>query len=76
MVGQRTFASSAWTQKGKVTRWERVLAEMDAVTPWARLLTLIAPLLSAGRARPAAAGAGEDAADREGHPSPEGSLMP
>jgi IS5 family transposase len=43
MVEQRTFASLAWTQKGKVTRRERFLAEMDAVIPWARLLALIEP---------------------------------
>jgi len=40
---QTTFASAAWTQKGKVTRRERFLAEMDAVIPWARLLALIEP---------------------------------
>jgi IS5 family transposase len=33
----------AWMHKGKVTRRERFLAEMDAVIPWARLLTLIEP---------------------------------
>ncbi len=43
MSAQRTFASLAWTQKGKVTRRERFLAEMDAVIPWARLQALIAP---------------------------------
>ena len=43
MGEQRTFASVAWTQKGKVTRRERFLAEMDAVIPWARLIALIAP---------------------------------
>lgn len=43
MGEQRTFASVAWTQKGKVTRRERFLAEMDAVIPWPRLLALIAP---------------------------------
>ena len=37
MGDQRTFASVAWTQKGKVTRRERFLAEMDAVIPWARV---------------------------------------
>jgi hypothetical protein len=31
MGEQRTFASVAWTQKGKVTRLKRFLAEMDAV---------------------------------------------
>jgi len=43
MEKQQTFASVAWTQKGKVTRRERFLAEMDAVIPWADLLRLIAP---------------------------------
>ena len=42
MGNQRTFASMAW-QKGKATRRERFLAEMDAVIPWARLLALIEP---------------------------------
>jgi transposase, IS5 family len=40
---QTTFASLAWSSKGKVTKRERFLAEMDAVTPWARLLALIEP---------------------------------
>jgi transposase, IS5 family len=40
---QTTFASVAWERKGKVTRRERFLAEMDAVIPWARLLALIEP---------------------------------
>ena len=39
----RTFAGLAWQHKGKVTRRERFLAEMDAVIPWPRLLDLIAP---------------------------------
>jgi hypothetical protein len=43
MEKQQTFASVAWTQKGKVTRRERFLAEMDAVIPWADLLGLIEP---------------------------------
>jgi IS5 family transposase len=43
MGTQRTFASMAWQAKGKVTRRERFLAEMDAVIPWTRLLGLIAP---------------------------------
>jgi len=43
MGNQRTFASMAWQTKGKVTRRERFLAEMDAVIPWTRLLGLIAP---------------------------------
>ena len=40
---QRTFASMAWNGKGKVTRRERFLAEMDAVIPWLRLVRLIEP---------------------------------
>jgi hypothetical protein len=43
MGDQRTFASVAWNQKGKVTRRERFLAEMDAVIPWKRLIALIEP---------------------------------
>ena len=52
MSEQRTFASVAWQQKGKVTRRERFLAEMNAVIPWTRLLALIAPHYpKAGRGR-------------------------
>ena len=40
---QTTFASLAWSNKGKVTRRERFLAEMDTVIPWARVLALITP---------------------------------
>jgi IS5 family transposase len=43
MEKQQTFASVAWTQKGKVTRRERFLAEMDAVIPWVELRRLIEP---------------------------------
>jgi IS5 family transposase len=43
MGNQRTFASMAWRAKGKVTRRERFLAEMDAVIPWLRLIRLIEP---------------------------------
>ena len=43
MGNQRTFASMAWNGKGKVTRRERFLAEMDAVIPWLRLVRLIEP---------------------------------
>ncbi|MGH7703421.1 MAG: IS5 family transposase [Gemmatimonadales bacterium] len=52
MSEQRTFASIAWQQKGKITRRERFLAEMDTVIPWPRLLALIAPHYpKAGRGR-------------------------
>ena len=40
---QTTFASAAWAKKGKVTRRERFLAEMDAVIPWKHLNRLIEP---------------------------------
>jgi IS5 family transposase len=40
---QTTFASVAWDKKGKITRRERFLAEMDAVIPWSRVLALIEP---------------------------------
>ena len=40
---QTTFESLAWTNKGKLTRREQFLAEMDAVIPWAKLLQLIEP---------------------------------
>jgi IS5 family transposase len=52
MSDQRTFASVAWTRKGKVTRRERFLAEMDAVIPWDCLIELIEPHYpKAGRGR-------------------------
>jgi hypothetical protein len=41
MGNQQTFASLAWCGKGKVTRRERFLAEMDAVIPGSRLVKLI-----------------------------------
>lgn len=40
---QTTFSSVAWQAKGKVTRRERFLAEMDAVIPWSQLLAVIEP---------------------------------
>jgi transposase, IS5 family len=40
---QTTFASLAWSAKGKTTRRERFLAEMNAVMPWGKLVTLIEP---------------------------------
>jgi len=43
MSEQRTLASVAYETKGKVTRRERFLAEMDAVIPWATLLALVTP---------------------------------
>jgi IS5 family transposase len=52
MSTQRTFAGLAWSQKGKVTRREQFLAEMDRVIPWAQLLALIAPYYpKAGKGR-------------------------
>ncbi len=43
MSEQRTLASVADEAKGKVTRRERFLAEIDAVIPWPALLALVAP---------------------------------
>jgi IS5 family transposase len=40
---QTTFASLAWNAKGRTTRRERFLGEMNAVVPWARLTGLIEP---------------------------------
>ena len=40
---QTTFASGAWEKKGKVTRRERFLGEMDQVIPWAQIQELIEP---------------------------------
>jgi IS5 family transposase len=50
---QRTFAGLAWSDKKKVTRRERFLAEMDRVIPWAELVALMAPHYpTAGQGRP------------------------
>ncbi len=49
MKKQQSFASAAWNRKGKVTRRERFLAEMDAVIPWPRLLQLIKPHYHQGK---------------------------
>ena len=43
MREQRTFAEMAWEKKGKVTRREQFLAEMNAVVPWRRLMAVIEP---------------------------------
>src|SRR5712692_7476866 len=52
MSTQRTFAGLAWSQKGKVTRRERFLAEMDRVIPWKQLLAVIEPYYpKAGKGR-------------------------
>ena len=53
MIKQQTFASAAWNRKGKVTRRERFLAEMDAVIPWSLLVGLIEPHYpNSGKGRP------------------------
>jgi transposase, IS5 family len=43
MSEQRTFAGLAWRTKGRVTRREKFLAEMNAVIPWNRLVAIIEP---------------------------------
>jgi IS5 family transposase len=40
---QTTFASATWDRKGKITRRERFLTEMDAVIPWSAIQALIEP---------------------------------
>jgi len=53
MAEQRTFADLAWSTKGRLTRREKFLSEMDAVIPWTRLVTLIEPYYpKPGRGRP------------------------
>lgn len=50
---QQTFAGLAWQNKGKKTRRERFLGEMDAIIPWKQLLELIEPHYpKAGNGRP------------------------
>ena len=52
MGKQQTFAGLAWKNKGKVTRRERFLGEMNAIIPWGRLMELIEPYYpKAGRGR-------------------------
>ena len=48
MREQRTFAEMAWEKKGKVTRREQFLAEMNAVVPWRRLMAVIEPYYPKG----------------------------
>lgn len=50
---QQTFAGLAWQNKGKKTRREKFLAEMDAIIPWRQLLELLEPHYpKAGNGRP------------------------
>ena len=52
MGKQQTFAGLAWKNKGKTTRRERFLAEMNEIIPWDRLLGLIEPFYpKAGKGR-------------------------
>jgi transposase, IS5 family len=49
---QHTFAGLAWKNKGKTTRRERFLSEMNEIIPWNRLLALIEPFYpKAGKGR-------------------------
>src|SRR5690348_5940414 len=43
LMKQMTFASAAYHHKGKVTRREHFLTEMDAVIPWEPIKALIEP---------------------------------
>lgn len=40
---QTTFSEAAYDNKGKVTRREKFLCEMDSVIPWAKLNRVIRP---------------------------------
>ena len=40
---QESISMTGYFDKGKVTRCERFLREMDAIVPWARLYALIKP---------------------------------
>jgi len=52
MSKQETFSGLAWKNKGRKTRRERFLAEMDAIIPWSGLVGLIEPHYpKAGRGR-------------------------
>lgn len=53
MAKQQTFAGLAWQNKGKKTRREQFLAEMEAIIPWNALRKLIEPHYpKAGNGRP------------------------
>jgi hypothetical protein len=67
---QTTFASDAWEKKGKITRRERFLAEMDAVQSYRWMLTPRDPYITASQSFSALISA-EPAAQRR-HP-PRGS---
>jgi IS5 family transposase len=50
---QTSFASMAYANKGRITRREKFLVEMNAIVPWASLLTVIEPHYPKGqRGRP------------------------
>src|SRR6266852_5169325 len=52
MAKQRTFAGLAWKNKGKTTRREQFLSEMNQIIPWRVLIGLIEPYYpKAGRGR-------------------------
>lgn len=52
MTKQQTFAGLAWKNKGKKTRREQFLSEMNQIIPWTALIDLIEPYYpKAGRGR-------------------------
>jgi len=40
---QRSFSELEYAAKKKVTRRDRFLSQIDAVTPWAELVSALAP---------------------------------
>lgn len=48
MVKQESFSGLAWKNKGRKTRREKFLEEMNAIIPWERLLKVVEPHYSKG----------------------------
>ena len=47
-MDQLSFGDADFASKGKTTRKERFLAEMEAIVPWSNLLRVIAPVYPDG----------------------------
>ena len=43
MPTQTSFADLEYSQKKRLTRREKLLAEMEKIVPWAKLIAVIAP---------------------------------
>lgn len=49
MGKQETFSGLAWKNKGRMTRREKFLAEMDVIIPWEQLIRVVEPHYSKGK---------------------------